>query len=446
MKNIIQLLSIFAVAIFFLAGTTAQKFISAQEKDARSQAEIELAEELEIEMRQLQDLQARLKAEQAKSKRTTELKERMAAQKAKTIAKYKQKKSNSGFSDKSSIEINGKKIDIEKLVEEHGKDLESWAEKHASEWEQWAERFESRMERLAKQQESSWEKWADDYSKRWEDWAEGLESGEFKPEEMHKLIDKNLEMLSEMPLEQLVDGALKEGLGELKNAPWESLGELHELVGGSIEQALKEMEKEIAMAIKDKALRANYEMSNRAKPNVQRWIFDPKSKTFQSKKTNLESALKLLQGAIESRSKQLNADSDDRMARITQLLENEKDIDKETIAKTIEQLEQRRAKQLEQEKSLAKMLAAASGKQKKNSETFLGVESGTIKMLGSKLQQRQALHKGISQTLKEYLSALQRESKKLKVKETEIEKMRREIAELRGEVEQMRKSKSRKNK
>ena len=85
------------------------------------------------------------------------------------------------------------------------------------------------MERFAENQEKVWNEWAERFEKSWEQWSEELESEEVDSEIVGELIERNLEMLSEMPLGQLVDGLLEEGLGELSDAPWESLEELGEL-------------------------------------------------------------------------------------------------------------------------------------------------------------------------------------------------------------------------
>lgn len=141
------------------------------------------------------------------------------------------------------IMINGKELEIdeeaiEDFFEESGEEIEEWAERHADAWESWAEKFEWKMERWAKETEEKWEKWADQYSGRWEKWGDKLEAGEIKGEELAKLMESNLEMLSDMPLGELIEGALKNSLGELEDAPFESLDELGEIVGGAIEQSL----------------------------------------------------------------------------------------------------------------------------------------------------------------------------------------------------------------
>ena len=100
-----------------------------------------------------------------------------------------------------------------------------------SDWEEWAKAFEAKMETWGKKQEVIWEKWAESYSAEWEQWGDKLESGQLKEADVKELLDRNLEMLSDMPLGELVDGLLNDGLQELKNAPWDSLYELQVLVG-----------------------------------------------------------------------------------------------------------------------------------------------------------------------------------------------------------------------
>jgi hypothetical protein len=54
-------------------------------------------------------------------------------------------------------------------------------------------------------------------------------------------VERNLDLISKMPLGQMVDQVLKEGIGELGNAPWESLEELGALAQQSLEEPLGEL-------------------------------------------------------------------------------------------------------------------------------------------------------------------------------------------------------------
>ena len=228
MKYLAQL-SIFVVSLFFLLGSSSVQQAVSQEREP-TQAERELAEELEIERRLDADIEAQIKAERKHLEK--QKKEHLAKERAKR--KRRQASEKKGAKGSGSITINGKKIEFNE------EDIEAWAEKHAQEWEAWGEKFERNMESWAKKQEAHWEKWADSYSERWENWAEQLESGEFDGEEIEELVEKNLEMLSEMPLGQMVDQVLRDGVGELGDAPWESLGELSELAKSAMQQPLDE--------------------------------------------------------------------------------------------------------------------------------------------------------------------------------------------------------------
>ena len=141
------------------------------------------------------------------------------------------------------FEIDGKQI--ESFIEENGEELEDWAERHAKAWEKWAEKFEKKMESWAEETEEEWEEWAEKYSGRWEKWADKLEADEIKGEELGELLESNLEMLGDMPLGELIEGALKNSLGELEDAPFESIDELGEIIGGAIEQSLGALESEL---------------------------------------------------------------------------------------------------------------------------------------------------------------------------------------------------------
>ena len=154
MKFLIPL-TLFAFAMF----SCGNAIVSAQQ-GKRSQANLELAQELEIERKLEADLAALQKARRGQQQ---------------PQKKSKRKKQND---------------EQEQQLEAAAEKIEVWAEKHAGEWESWAGKFEQKMEKWAEGQEKQWEKWADNYSDQWEDWAEKIESGEIKPEEIEKLVQK----------------------------------------------------------------------------------------------------------------------------------------------------------------------------------------------------------------------------------------------------------------
>ena len=130
---------------------------------------------------------------------------------------------------------------LERWAEENSQELEAWSEKYAEEWEAWGERFSRKMERMSAEQEDVWGNWAQRYEKDLERWADELESNELAPQHIGEFVEKNLKTLSRMPLGQMVDQALDDGLGQLSEAPWESLEELGELAKDAFEEPLSEL-------------------------------------------------------------------------------------------------------------------------------------------------------------------------------------------------------------
>ena len=131
---------------------------------------------------------------------------------------------------------------LERWAEENSEELEAWSEKYSEEWEAWGERFGKKIERIAEDQEGVWGKWAQGYERDLERFVDRLESSEdFEPEQLGNFVEQNLRSLSKMPLGQLVDQALEDGVGELSKAPWESLEELGVLAQDALEEPLGEL-------------------------------------------------------------------------------------------------------------------------------------------------------------------------------------------------------------
>lgn len=438
-------LTLFAFAMFGFGNA----IVSAQD-DQRSQPDIELTQELE----------RKLEADLA------------ALQRARKSQQKPQNKSNRKHQNEE-----------EQQLEAAAAKIEAWAAEHSDQWESWAEKFEQKMEKWADSQENQWEKWADDYSEQWEDWAEKIESGEIKPEEIEKLVQANLKMLNEMPLGKMIDGALKEGLGELKNMPIEHLGELHELIGGSLEQALGAMEKEISGAVAG-------ELKN-ALGNLE---------TGELKK-----AINLLQNSIQIQQHQIDGEAKEKIMELKELLKNKAGLDekkrdeirvalerelvdavtikKKQIEKALQaqsgQLKKQAAAHADQAKVMQEMmkklkgsemkaLAAKTFADSKRSEAMVkqavlmakkAEELAKRKMKQSpdarkkaEMIKREAQAKAIAKakanipdqykkSVEQYYSNLKAQQENLKEKESEIESMRREIRELRKLVEKMSKDK-----
>ncbi len=123
-----------------------------------------------------------------------------------------------------------------------GQQMEEWAEEHAERWQEWAERFEGEWEQWAAGQEKAWEDWAERYAERWEDWGREMEGAEMDPDKLRELVDRNMEMLGRMPIQQLIEKAMESGRKNLDSAPWESLDGLQDMMADAIEKSLADLE------------------------------------------------------------------------------------------------------------------------------------------------------------------------------------------------------------
>lgn len=327
--------------------------------------------------------------------------------------------------------------------------IEAWAEKHAEEWEKWGEKFEAKMEKWAKSQEKQWEKWADKYSKRMENWAEQLESGEFDPEELQSMIDHNLDMLKDMPIESLIDGALKEGLGELKNAPFDSLSELQGLIGGSLEKSLEAMEQELSAV-------AGAELQEKLKG---------------LKTKDLHKAIEKLQGSIEIKSNKGDQDTADTISKLEKALEKSSKLDSEQKDKILEavqrELADARALRAKNEESharardardkaeaasarakemaaLAERLARQATMNKANLDKLKASRDAQkladeARKMAMESMKRSKSSKKTKKDLEQHYNDLKKQKAELEDKESAIAEMKREIMKLRKEVERMKK-------
>ena len=130
---------------------------------------------------------------------------------------------------------------FERWAEENAEELEAWSEKHGAEWEKFGERFGLTMESIAEDQEGIWSQWAKRYERDLKRWEEHLQQDELSAENIGRFVDDNLEALSRMPLGQLVDQALEDGIGELRKAPWDSLEELGLLAKDALQEPMDEL-------------------------------------------------------------------------------------------------------------------------------------------------------------------------------------------------------------
>ena len=317
---------------------------------------------------------------------------------------------------------------IEDMIEEHAEVLEEWAEKYSNQWEDWASRFELRFDRWAKSQERVWEDWADEYSERWETWAEDMEEGEWDSERVGEMIQRNLEMLGEMPLGQMVEGLLKEGSEGFESAPWESLGDLQSMLQESIEKSVEETERRMAAATKNRSKR---------------------DKDVEDETGYILPLIENQQEGIKTKEKFLAKHAKEQMSLLKKRLESGDldDEEMETISKQMLELSKQRKvlklladdqRQLKREKELQQ--------QEKNRLTRAeqaklfreqAAERKRIEMLEKAKRGNRAT--GGDALLKKMYRTLELEERKIQEKNTELEQLRKEIEKLREQVEAMQK-------
>ena len=129
---------------------------------------------------------------------------------------------------------------FERWAEENSEELSAWSDKYGDQWEWFGERLSHTMESIADDQRGVWSQWAERYERDLQQWGNDLETDELTGENIGRFIDDNLEALSKMPLGKLVDQALEDGVGELRNAPWESLEELGVLAKDALQEPIEE--------------------------------------------------------------------------------------------------------------------------------------------------------------------------------------------------------------
>lgn len=318
---------------------------------------------------------------------------------------------------------------IEAWAEEHSEELEAWAERYSGQWEEWAEGFEKKMESWAEQQESVWEEWAESYSKKWEDWGSKLESGEFDPDEMGELIERNLEMLSEMPLGPMIEGLMKEGVGELKNAPWESLNDLQDLFQDSLEQSLKGME-------------------GMAEEGVD-------SERLARSSDDFKGALEKMRKGLDVKLKRLDGDAEKKLGKLMKLLEDTDltDEQRDKIRKAAETIKDATARRAVEMKDKAKasyeraMVAEkkAQAARRKTKAKGSDSESEALNKFNEALKARAKASEKKAKAERDAKESFIRDAKKkresVKSKESELDALRAEIKKLREEVKKLKKDK-----
>ncbi len=313
---------------------------------------------------------------------------------------------------------------VEAWAEEHSAEIEKWADQYSGQWEEWAERFEEKMERWAESQEQVWEKWAEDYSSKWEELGSQLESGDFDSEEMGQLIERNLAMLGEMPLEEMVEGIVNGSLSELKSAPWESLNGLTDLVQGSLEDSLKGIEEITEKGLMDHA-------------------------QLQKTSDEITSALDKIKQGLETKLKKLDSDGDKHLKQLQYLIENSDLSDAQraeiqAASKAIKEATSERAAAMKKQAKAAYEQAAAMEKEAeaagKNAKST-GDYKRAMKEQALALEAQRKLDLKNKKRDESVIHEAEEAREAVKAKESDIDSLRKEILKLRKEVEQLKKEK-----
>lgn len=341
------------------------------------------------------------------------------------------------FSDKA--DRFGKQIEV--VLDENSDELEEWAEKYESQWEDWAEDLEERFESWAEHQEGIWEEWAQEYSHRWESWAEDLDEGEWEPEKVNRLIRRNLKMLGDMPLGDLVEGVIKEGTRGFESAPWESLSEIQNILQDSIERAVNETE-------------ARLERSK---------LLEAKSRARESE-DDLEAEIDYIlpvaenqREGVRAKEKALAVKAEGMLEKLGEKMAAGKATKKDVaeLMKLIDlQNQQRKKAEFEKAKKRSKTetLKRKSDSRIKNREREQRARvenarreaekrlSDSLQRVREREESRNDDREGTRRArLVEVLKSLQREEDKIKQKNQELEDLRKEIQRLRKDVESLNK-------
>lgn len=358
---------------------------------------------------------------------------------------------------------------IEEWMEENSEEIEEWVEQHGGDWGEWAEEFEKKMNRWAKGQERVWERWADSYSGRWEKWSKTLESNQIDSFELEKIIEGNLEMLSDIPLGQLIDGALKEGLSHLEDAPWESIDGLQGMIRRSIDQSVELVEDELDGVGQrlDRLDRAAREMAKaKAKRRVGR---------DGDIDEGIEFILPVDEGqpdSMDSKREAMDLQSAEKMKELQQLLKN-KDADwkdAEAIIQEMRKIKKAKANlqkkngtsqdrerarkeaignarrlaeaRLNQRSNNVRSGAAKDGKQDpEKSNAKAKVREKRLERLLKQFEETQAENESSRESLKKIYQQLIKEEKKINSKDAMIEDLKEQIKVLSREIKDLKKGK-----
>lgn len=230
--------------------------------------------------------------------------------------------------DEDEHEDHDERVAIEELEER----LNEWAEDHARSWEKWASKFESKMEKWAQETEEELDVWAEKYAKQWENWSKQIEEG-LDEKQIGNLLKKNMEMIGKLPIGSVTERLQSLG-NEIEEMPLESLGELGELLAGSIELSLNEFEHALDRDELNAKLKEAQEESN----DVLRAVLDQ------------------LHTSLDARQKHHKRDADKRIIELDELIGSRKKVNLQEIEKLVKQYQEKRTNRAQQDQDRAKAI------------------------------------------------------------------------------------------
>ena len=353
---------------------------------------------------------------------------------------------------------------IENWLKENSEELNAWSNEHGSRWEAWAERFEKKMSRWAKSQERDWDEWSKEYSDRLERWSRKLESDDLEADQLGELIEDNIKMLSDIPLGKLIDGALKQGLSQLEDAPWDSFDDLQSMIRRSIKQSVEKAE----------------EMADRAdKLNEERHGRTEQLRRDNQQENELEFLLPVdgqSQRDAKSRRSGIKSASDEKKSKLQELL-NDKNTDWKDVEKIIAEMRKlKEDKQRDEVKRSAENSSANQrveraraarkeaierarqaaedrlqgrgdqrqrqldrGRQAKSADKSL--EERRLEKLVNQFVKTQKENAASRESLQKIYQQLEMEKRKIDIKDEAIEEMKNQIQSLVKEIEKLKKNK-----
>ena len=190
-----------------------------------------------------------------------------------------------------------------KWMDEHGENLNGWTNEHGKDWQTWANSVQGRAEKWAEAQNKQWGNWSQVYETEMKLLTAKLNQEDLSAEEVGKLIDKNLDMLSKMPIGQMIEEGIKEAADGLKTAPLKSLDGLKDIAGGAYKDSVKAAQEVASTGVAEA-------MMSRDKVNK---LMDKLQKEYNQKSSELNEAyqqqMKQLNKLAEEVEKEIHDDS-----------------------------------------------------------------------------------------------------------------------------------------